>query len=44
MADRSNAYVGLAGKLEGLKNRWEENIKMYLRKIGWEDVDRIHLD
>jgi hypothetical protein len=23
--------------------RWEEKIKMYLREIGYEDVDWIHL-
>jgi ribosome biogenesis protein Nip4 len=25
------------------RNRWEDNIRMDLRKIGWEGVDRIHL-
>jgi hypothetical protein len=38
-ADSRNAYKGLAGKFEGKRpfgrhrNRWEENIKMDLRKI-----------
>jgi hypothetical protein len=26
------------------KRRWEDNIRMDLREIGWEDVDSIHLD
>jgi hypothetical protein len=26
-----------------LKRRWEDNIRMDLREIGWEDVDWIHL-
>jgi hypothetical protein len=25
------------------RRRWEDNIKMYLTEIGWEDVDCIHL-
>jgi hypothetical protein len=25
------------------RRRWEENIRMDLRKIGWEGVNRIHL-
>jgi len=25
------------------RRRWEDNIKMDLREIGWEDVDWIHL-
>jgi hypothetical protein len=24
-------------------SRWEDNIRMYLREIGWEGVDWIHL-
>jgi hypothetical protein len=23
--------------------RWEDNIKMNLRKVGWEGVERLHL-
>jgi hypothetical protein len=23
--------------------RWEENFKIYLKEIGWVDVDSIHL-
>jgi hypothetical protein len=22
--------------------RWDDNIKMYIKEIGWEDVDWIH--
>jgi hypothetical protein len=25
------------------RRRWEDNIKMYLGEIGWEDLYRIHL-
>jgi hypothetical protein len=25
------------------RHRWENDIKMYLKEIGWEDVDQIHL-
>jgi hypothetical protein len=28
---------------EKSRRRWKDNIKMYLKEIGWEDVDRIHL-
>jgi hypothetical protein len=44
-----NAYNILVGKPEGkrllrrLRHRWEDNIKMYLREIGWEDADWMHL-
>jgi hypothetical protein len=39
----------LVGKREGKKalgrtrRRWEDNIRMYLRQIGWEGVDWIPL-
>jgi hypothetical protein len=39
----------LVGKPEGKrplgrpKRRWEDNIRMYLRAIGWERVDWMHL-
>jgi hypothetical protein len=42
-----NAYTILVGNLEGklplgrFKRRWEDNIKMYLREMGMEDVDWI---
>jgi hypothetical protein len=44
------AYRILDGNLEGKKplrrprSRWEENIKMYRREIGWDGVDWIHLE
>jgi hypothetical protein len=44
-----NAYSVFVGKPEGSRplqrrrRRWEDNIKMYLREIEWEDVDWIHL-
>jgi hypothetical protein len=44
-----NAYNILVGKPEGKKlvgrsrRRWENNIIMDLRDIGWEVVDWIHL-
>jgi hypothetical protein len=30
--------------LENPRRRWEDNIKMDLKEIGWEDVYWIHLD
>jgi hypothetical protein len=30
------------GPLGKLRHRWEHNIKMDLREMGWEDVDWIH--
>jgi hypothetical protein len=44
-----NAYSILVGKSEGRRHlvgsrrRWEDNIRMDLREIGWEVVDWIHL-
>jgi hypothetical protein len=44
-----NAYTILAGKPEGKRplgrprDRWEGNIRMELRKVGWESVDWIPL-
>jgi len=29
--------------LERPRRRWEDNIKMYLQKVGYEGMDRIHL-
>jgi hypothetical protein len=29
--------------LEKPKLRWNDNIKMYLQEVGWEDVDRVVL-
>jgi hypothetical protein len=44
-----NAYRVLVGKPEGkrpLENRgrrWEDNIRMDDREIGWDGVDRMHV-
>jgi hypothetical protein len=43
--EKRNAYMILVGKPEGKRPlgrprcRWVDNIKMDLRKIGWDDVD-----
>jgi hypothetical protein len=45
----SNAYKILVGEPEGKRSlersrhRWEDNIRVDLKKIGWEGVDWIHL-
>jgi hypothetical protein len=47
--EKSNAYVVLVGKQEGKrplgrpKRKWEDNIKVDLREMGWNDIDWIHL-
>jgi hypothetical protein len=44
-----NTYYILFGKSEGkrplgrLRRRWEDNIRMDLRQIGWEFGDWMHL-
>jgi len=49
MGDMRNAYRLLVGKPGGKrplgrpKHRWEDNIRMNLREIGWEVVDWMHL-
>jgi hypothetical protein len=49
MGDVRNAYKILFGKSElkrrlgRLKRKWEDNIEMDRKEIGWEDVDWIHL-
>jgi hypothetical protein len=49
MGEVRDAYNILVGKLEGRRplvrprRRWEDNIKMDLREIGFGDVDWIHL-
>jgi hypothetical protein len=49
MGEMRNAYNILVGKPEGkrpLRRRrrgWEDNIRMDLRKIGWENMNSIHL-
>jgi hypothetical protein len=45
-----NTYMGLIGKPEGKRQlggngcKWEDNIKMDLKEVRWECVDRIFLD
>jgi hypothetical protein len=45
-----NAYSIFVGYTEGKsplgrrKHRWEDNIRMDLREVGWEGVELIHLD
>jgi hypothetical protein len=49
MGENMNAYRILVGKPEGRRTlgkprrRWEDNIKMDLREIGWDDMDWIDL-
>jgi len=49
MGEMRNTYKIFVGKPEGMLslrrpgNRWEDNIIMDLREIGWETVDWIHL-
>jgi hypothetical protein len=49
MREKRNAYRILVGKLEGKRPigrprcRWENNIKMDLREIGWGGMDWIDL-
>jgi hypothetical protein len=50
MGAMRNAYKILVGKPEGKKRllgrprrRWEDNIRMDIREIGWGDVDWIYL-
>jgi hypothetical protein len=49
MGEKRNAYRILVGKPEGKKplgiprRRWEDNIRMDLREIGWGGMDWIYL-
>jgi hypothetical protein len=49
MGEVRNAYKILVGKpkrkrpLGKPRRRWEDNIRMGLREIWWEGVDRMHL-
>jgi hypothetical protein len=49
MGEKRNVYKVMVGKSEGKsplgrpRRRWEDNIKMYLRKIGCGGMDWIHL-
>jgi hypothetical protein len=45
MGGMRNAYEIVVGKPEGKRSlgrprsKWEDNVRMDLREIGWEDVD-----
>jgi hypothetical protein len=47
MGERRGAYRALVGKPEGRsplgrpRRRWEDNIKMNLREVGWGGMDWI---
>jgi hypothetical protein len=49
MEEMRNAYRILVGRpkrkrpLGRSRRRWEDNIRMNLRVIGWEGVDWVHL-
>jgi hypothetical protein len=45
MGEKRNAYRILVGKrpLGRPRRRWVDNIKMYLREIGWGGMDWIDL-
>jgi hypothetical protein len=49
MGEKSNAYRILVGKQEGERplgrprRRWEYNIRMDLKEIGWGGMDWIYL-
>jgi hypothetical protein len=49
MEEMRNAYSISTGKPEGKRprggsrHRWEDNIRMDLREIRWEEVDWLHL-
>jgi hypothetical protein len=47
--DKRNAYGVFVGRPEGnrqigrRRHRWDGNIKMDLREIGWDDMGKINL-
>jgi hypothetical protein len=49
MGKKRTAYRVLVGKPEGMRplgrprRRWVDNIKMYLREVGWGGIDWIDL-
>ena len=50
MWERTGAYRVLVGRSEGKRlfgrplQRWEDNIKMYLQEVGWEDMEWFYLN
>jgi hypothetical protein len=40
---RDDKLYILVGESEGLRGRWEDNIRIYLREIGRDFVDWMHL-
>jgi hypothetical protein len=49
MGEKRGTHKSLVTKSEGKRelrrpgHKWEDNIGMDLRELGWEDVDWIHL-
>jgi hypothetical protein len=49
MGEMRNAYKILVGNPEGKRpfarsrHGWEDNIRMYVREIGWEGLNWMHL-
>jgi hypothetical protein len=49
MGEMRNAYSSVVGKPEGKRpigrptRKWESNIRMDLKEIGWEGVEWMHL-
>jgi len=49
MGEGRSVYRVLVGRPEGKRplgrprRRWEGNIRMDLREVGWQGVDRMHL-
>jgi hypothetical protein len=49
MGERRGTYRALVGKPEGRRSlgrsrrRWEDNIQMDLREVGWGSIDWINL-
>jgi hypothetical protein len=47
--DRRSAHIIVFGRPEGKRplgrhrHRWDDNIRMDLKEMGWEGVDWIHL-
>jgi hypothetical protein len=49
MGEMRNEYIIFVGKPEGKRplgriwRGWEDDIRMYLKEIGWEGVDWVHM-